>query len=363
MIKVSRRHLKKAMESKKQALHESEMQREKMRLLRDKVRADNEDGGDAAYLHLLNPELYIGNVLPPDIFTFVDDPFFFGGMVDLQLEVRNALWDSCDPSCREVDMEIGKGSGKSEIAKNFLGFLAMQVLLMKDPHTFFGLSQDTEISLCNVSISGFQAKVVIYNGLKAKILNSEFFMNHRPVIRDSGQFGTPEIRFPSKNVVIYCGHSGSTKFLGVGTIGGVVDEGNYLHTSETRETAQEMYQMLGGSMKTRFPYYYKMMFISSVLHGETWMHRRFMQAKKAGKLYVRRLRVISAKKISDVDQMGQQWVELVCDTKEKPNREQLERSVQESFGATLVGGNSKWEQLKDGMVCKAQIRVGKSLNG
>lgn len=362
-LKIQRKDIKRGLQHRENKRQKAASERALMERQRTELEERYKSGHGGTYLALLEPSLYLGDVLPPDVLRFIHDPYFFGGMVTLQPEVERTLWDIRDPALREIDCQVGKGSGKSEIAKNSLGYGAMRILMMKEPQTFFGLSRDTEISLCNVSISGFQAKTVIFNGLRAKIEESPFFMSRRPIFRESGQFGTPEIRFPDRNLTIYCGHSGSTKFLGVGTIEAVVDEVNYLHTTPTKETAQEMYAMLGGSMRTRFPYYYKLLNISSVTHDETWMYRRFKQGKSAGQPYRSRMRVMRLKELTEIDSKGCQWVEIVCDQNDSQDRESVEKAVRENMAGAALLDVGVWDDSQELPSVQAYVQRGQPLLG
>lgn len=62
---------------------------------------------------LSTPAAFLDDELPVDVVRFVEDPVYLGGQVELQSKVKELLWDIEDPEIREVDLELGKGSGKT----------------------------------------------------------------------------------------------------------------------------------------------------------------------------------------------------------------------------------------------------------
>lgn len=231
---------------------------------------------------LSDPSLYKDNEPPVDVLTFVDDPYLSGDPVNFQPAVREILWDIEDPDIREVDLAIGKGSGKSEICITSQLYGAYVLSRMKDPHGFLGLASHNLLASINVSISERQAKDVIFQGLRHKIESSPYFRSLSPDIL------TQEIRFPG-NITLFCGHSGSKAFLGYATIRAVMDEVNYMYDSSKRSQAEELHRMLSGSMKTRAPNHYKLIDVSSVTLGSTWQAQRVKQAQTEGVPYIRRV--------------------------------------------------------------------------
>lgn len=231
---------------------------------------------------LFEPSLYKDNEPPVDILTFIDDPYLSGEPIDFQPAVREILWDIEDPDIREVDLEIGKGSGKSELCITSQVYGVYLLTRMKDPHRFFGLAYHNLIASINVSINREQAKDVVFKGVKEKIESSPYFRSLQPDIL------TQEVRFPG-NISLFCGHSGSKAFLGYATIRAVMDETNYMLDTNNRSQAEELYGMLTGSMKTRAPEHYKLVSVSSTTLSSTWLHQRIQQAQTEGAPYTRRI--------------------------------------------------------------------------
>jgi len=232
---------------------------------------------------LTNPEAYIDNEIPVDIIQLVDDPYYLGGQVQLQNAVKDVLWDIEDPGIREVDFEIGKGSGKSEICSLSQIYGAYVISRLKYPQKFFGLADATIIAAVNVSIGREQAKDVVFQSVKKKIEASPYFQSLSPVVL------AKEIVLPN-NIHLYCGHSGDKAWLGYATIRGVMDEVNYMFDNQSRNVAKQLYDALHGSMLTRFKDSYKLVSVSSVTLPTTWLHTRVVQALKLGDEYIQRIR-------------------------------------------------------------------------
>ncbi|HAA54141.1 MAG TPA: hypothetical protein DCE42_05265 [Myxococcales bacterium] len=289
--------------------------------------------------NLYDPTLFKDNKLPANVLEFIDDPYLSGDPVNLDKEVRNVLWDIWDPEIREVDIEVGKGSGKSEIcilSQLYGGYFLSR---MKDPHRFFGLGKHSIISSINVSINEKQAKRVIFKGIQDKIESSPYFQSLKPVVL------TEEIRLPG-NISLFCGHSGSKAFLGYATIWAVMDETNYMVQTSTRSGAEELYGMLSGSMKTRAPNHYKLISVSSVTLGSTWLHQRIEEAKRQGDIYARRIPV----EIDIISENSDGSVILEVSSKDPCTKEEVKRAVLEQH-QVQVDMVSLWDELGDRQVC------------
>lgn len=234
---------------------------------------------------LQDPEVYKGSKLPVDIIQFVEDPYYLGGQVKLQPNVKQILWDIEDPSIREVDIQVGKGSGKSEVCSCTQCYGTYILTCLRTPHKFFNIANSAIIASVNVSIGRLQAKDVVFQGVKGKIESSPYFQ------KLGFNALTYEIVFPN-NIKIYCGHSADRTFLGFATFRGVMDEVNKMFDNQNRNVAKALYGMLSGSMETRFPNHYKLVAVSSTTLPTTWLNTRMNQAIREGDQYQSRLRFL-----------------------------------------------------------------------
>jgi len=273
---------------------------------------------------------------PVDIIQFIEDPYYLGGQVQLQPAVKDILWDIEDPEVREADLQIGKGSGKSEICgilQCYGGYLATW---LKNPQKFYGLSTSTIIASINVSIGRDQARDIVFQSVKFKTEESPYFQ------KIGFQTLTTSIKLP-KNVRIYCGHSGDKAFLGYGTIRGVMDEVNYMYDNKNRNVAEDLYHALHGSMKTRYPDKYKLIAVSSMTLPSTWLNQRAMQAERDGSDYIRRAKV-QVKTIQDLADCT--LVRVSCEV--KPSDEELSRGLLADHGLVIKAHHTGWVAQDDG---------------
>ena len=221
-------------------------------------------------------DLYGDLGYPPDLMTFVADPYYLGSQVEVEPQVAQLILEIGANDVREAFVQLGKGSGKSLVATVIPLYETCKMLHMKDPHMHFHLARATLLTAINVSIGEKQAKNVVFKQIKDMVENSPFFksINHKTK--------TVEIEFPDHNVAFICGHSRSTAFLGYGTFAAVLDEANYMIDTKGRSAAEDLYTALRGSLMTRFPLTYKLLAISSASTPTAWLTKQVNAIKRAG---------------------------------------------------------------------------------
>lgn len=215
---------------------------------------------------------YLDDKFPVDIVQFAEDPKFLNLKGSLYKEIKNFLIDLEDPAIREIDMILGKGSGKSTIATIFSAYGCYKLLQMKNPQATFQLTPQTPIYSINVSISAKQAKDTVFSGISYLIEHSPYFKNLKPTI------GAETIALP-KNIFLFCGHSNSAAFLGYPTYRAVMDEVNFMTDTNNRSVSKKLYNALRGSLKTRFPNSYKILSISSDSLPNSFLRERLSDLK------------------------------------------------------------------------------------
>lgn len=244
--------------------------------LLDSLEQEEWEIAKAALANLDDEELYEDSIKPVDIVTFCDDPQFLGNVIKAEPQVLQLLWLIEEDHVREAYAEVGKGSGKSFIASIFSTYGAYRILAMRRPQLFFGLSSATIIASINVSINQLQAREVIFEQTKELVKESPWFRANTKFLPKA-----EELVF-NKRVTLYCGHSNSTAFLGYATIRAVLDESNFMINNQNRNVAESLFSALKGSCNTRFPYFYKILSISSASTPGAWLHNEVNLIKKAG---------------------------------------------------------------------------------
>lgn len=218
-------------------------------------------------------EAYENDKLPVDVIEFAESPEYLhlkGQMFDRVKYILAALED---PTIRESDLILGKGSGKSLLAQVFSLYGSYKALEMKNPQQLYGLTSNSSIYSINVSISQAQAKDNIFSGIEELVKKSPYFAGKYKI-------KSLEIELP-KNIFFMCGHSNATAFLGYPTLRAVMDEANYMVDNNNRSVAQQLYTALRGSLKTRFPQSYKLLAISSDSTPNSFLRDRVNELKRA----------------------------------------------------------------------------------
>jgi len=188
--------------------------------------------------------------------------------------VKDLLLEIDKPHIREVDLLLGKGSGKSTLSSITLVRSVYKLLCFNDPQLAFGLFPNQKIATLNLSVRKEQAKDVVFHNMLQLLERSIWF---------SGKYvdKSNSIEFP-REVTALSGHSGATAWLGYNVYTGVMDEVEFMVDNEKRSIAQELYEALKGACSTRFPDHYKIVSISSVRSARGFLMKRFEQVKKTG---------------------------------------------------------------------------------
>lgn len=213
---------------------------------------------------------------PVSIEEFIDSPEYLNLGSHVFPVIRENLSHVVDPKYRESFMLTSKGSGKTTTAQIFMAYNVYRLLKLRDPQRYYGLIPGTQIAVILVSVSEKQAKNVGFAGLKNLLDNSPWF-------KDKYEPLSLEVKF-NKNITVFCGHSGSTAFLGFNTICAVMDEVDWMMaTGSGRSVAAELYRALRGSLNTRYPNDFKLLAISSPKDEFSFLYNKFKQTAEKGK--------------------------------------------------------------------------------
>lgn len=188
--------------------------------------------------------------------------------------VMDILEEVNKPHVREAYLSLGKGSGKSTICGVLMARWVYELLCHREPQTAFGLLPDSRLTVLNVSTSKDQAKNVIFGSFMARVRGAPWFEGKYKEL-------TTECRFP-KNIFANCGHSGSKAFLGYDTVAAVMDEASWMLDTSFRSVAADIYDMLTGSLKTRFPHTYKLVIVSSPRTPEDFLTEQVEWVRRVG---------------------------------------------------------------------------------
>jgi len=190
----------------------------------------------------------------------------------------------------------GIGYGKSTIAELSMCRMLYEVSCFRNPQRAFGLMSGSVITFINVSVNKENAKKVVFQGIKSKLINSPYFSEQFP----PSQEYVSELRFPN-NVWIFPVASTETGILGYDVYGGTMDEVNFMPVIEDSKRAPEegvydqaktLYDALIRRMRSRFMEQGNLpgilIQVSSSKYPEDFTERKIEEAKDNPTIFARR---------------------------------------------------------------------------
>jgi len=258
---------------------------------------EDEPGFGGELLELLQELQYEWK--PVDMETWLRHPDYMG-------ETGRELWPQIVDDLVEFfegDYNVGVftggvGWGKSTIAEFGIARMAYECGCYHNPQSSLGLMSGDTIALMNISVSEFQARKVIFKGIRDKVSRSPFFREQLPY----DPHVVTELRFP-KDIWISPAASTDTSMLGMHVIGAAMDETNFMQVVEKSKAAdpsrkgkkydfaETMYRTILTRMKSRYQRMGrlpgKIMLISSKTHPDTFMERLVDESKGDPMFFVR----------------------------------------------------------------------------
>ena len=200
---------------------------------------------------------------PCDTFReFIDNPLYLGLGDDTYEQIKvegEKIWDLL--MANKIDEALllwGTGSGKSYLSSAMALMFVHWLLCLKNPHKQYGLANDKPIAVVNMGVNATQAKNVIFSGLRKLVEGSPFFQQFKPEILQT------EIKFPTKNITLYCGNSQETMPIGMNVIMLILDEAAWYLDNENKSIAENIYNTGKSRIVSRFGNKGFMMIISTV---------------------------------------------------------------------------------------------------
>lgn len=232
-------------------------------------------------------------IIPPEVFDYVTEMVYSSNGDSLQ-KFADEMWLQENPEFRErpasvVDFIIGSrylglddvyanvivecekileggftevvdyegiGAGKTYKAQILLLYKAHQLLCLKRPHHYLGISNDKYITLLNMGLSLIQARGVFFEGLTSMISESPFFKQF------SMEVLATEVRFKKEKIKLMCGSSSKTVALGLNVFAAVLDEAAFYteslkskrasNVAEQQDQAELMYNQIKRRITSRF---------------------------------------------------------------------------------------------------------------
>lgn len=193
---------------------------------------------------------------------FSEDPMFLGQtLFPMQAGVMTEFYRD---NYRELVLISGRQSGKTHLASCFGLYETFKLLIQDDPAAAYGLAPGSRIFVMTVAVSEKQARDGIFSQITSKMSRSPFFRSFNP------QIYSLEVRFPSKNVVLFCGTSSSSSNVGRTVKCVIFDELDMFDDTDSKRGAENVYYTMCRST-VAFGNAGKRLSISSAMHVDGMM--------------------------------------------------------------------------------------------
>lgn len=195
-------------------------------------------------------------------------------------------------TCKEVIMQLGKGSGKDFTSTVAVAYVVYLLLCLKDPAEYFDKASGDSIDIINIAINADQAQRVFFENLVAKVERCPAFEN-----RFEKKAG--HLKF-DKNINVYSGHSEREAFEGYNTLMVILDEiAGFAEApdddddgQELQKTSKAIYKMYRASVTSRFPDIGKLVLLSFPRHEGDFIQKKYNEviAEKETQVITKRLK-------------------------------------------------------------------------
>lgn len=169
---------------------------------------------------------------PVSATRWISDPEYFGhvgaNMWDRLKEDFLKIMESPTRPLR-VALTGSIGWGKSFLSATIASRLLYEVLCLRGPQEFYGLSMTSWISFMNLAISASHARRVFFSQLREMIDGSKWFRQRMCRNMEVASFLT----WPGRRVSWVPGSSSELSALGENLFGGVIEEANFFQVSVT----------------------------------------------------------------------------------------------------------------------------------
>lgn len=175
-------------------------------------------------------------------------------------------------TCREVIMQLGKGSGKDFTSTVAVSYVVYLLLCLKDPALYYGKPKGDSIDIINIAINSDQANRVFFKNFVERVRQNPWFENKYMEKQGSIEF--------DKNITVYSGHSEREAFEGYNTLLVILDEisGFALESTsghQNAKTASAIYDMYKASVTSRFAEFGKLVLLSFPRFEDDFIQQKY----------------------------------------------------------------------------------------
>jgi hypothetical protein len=178
-------------------------------------------------------------------------------------------------TCREIIMQLGKGSGKDFTSTVAVCYVVYLLLCLKDPAEYYDKPKGDSIDIINIAINSDQANRVFFKNFVKRVKNNPWFDGK---FEEKANF----IEF-DKSVTVYSGHSEREAFEGYNTLIVILDEisGFALESTsgnQSAKTAPAIYDMYKASVTSRFAEFGKLVLLSFPRFEDDFIQQKYKDA-------------------------------------------------------------------------------------
>lgn len=196
----------------------------------------------------------------------VKDGLFWDKITWIRRKGEGDYWTLTQPETHNYigNLRISHQSGKDMLSTFSCAYLVYLLMCLKNPAKYFDKPSGDSFDIINIAINSDQAKNVFFKGVVRLLKKSNYFKGKYDA-KDNGEPAqSGEVKF-DKNINLYSGHSEREAWEGYNTIMVVLDEISGFateSTSESKKTADAVYNMYRASVDSRFGIYGKVVLLS-----------------------------------------------------------------------------------------------------
>lgn len=211
---------------------------------------------------------------PVSATTFIDDKYYLGNGENTFKKIREIALCITEGGYKEGVIMAGIGAGKSYTSQLLAVYITHKLLCMNNPHKWYQLAADKNITIINMGTSAAQAKNVVFTGISNLIKDAPFFKENKPEILRT------EVRFDDRRIVIISGNSRESTPLGLNVFCAILDEAAFYRDFEGKDVAKEIYETLERRISSRFSSDGLIVMISSPCYQEDYIMKKLEKANQ-----------------------------------------------------------------------------------
>jgi hypothetical protein len=195
---------------------------------------------------------------PPTMEQFIEDPYYLGSLMVKSQDSEGMFPAWKEILCRDFNYDSAihncvitgsLGIGKTFIMVTIILYRVLIATLLRNPHSFFGLTKGTKIIFNLLSVTKTAVSETAFGDAQNFMANSPFFLEeckYNPELTYSG------FRIPIKGAIMLTAGSRGQHLLGRNIIGVGMDEGNWRLEAEPDNKAYELFNEVRNRINNRF---------------------------------------------------------------------------------------------------------------